>query len=340
MDRPRATWDHDATKKLLDLCMVEKRDHNFNSVGPTKQGWSRIHKGLQEAFQGKYDHRQASNKLGALKRAYHEWLDLKHHTGLGRDPETGGVAADASFWEAHQQNKKADGEESSSVKTNGKPPPFLEELEYLYGKTPKERGKLLCAGGINVGSPSAPLPGTQFTGVPGATPSTPIPPSPALGASPSTPVAANQFPGGGPFFAVPGASPSTPVHAGSPCAVEQEIGRWSEDRPPSKRTSGAHSVNSPSKKSRRSSMEDAVMVIAQTFAKDNIMQSKKSDEAQLDQVHQILEADGIMEGTEPHLKAITLCKDHLNRANFLRLKTLEARLAWIDFSWKITHGGI
>ena len=37
--------------------------------------------------------------LNELKRAYFAWRDLQSHTGLGRDPHTGGITVDPSFFE-------------------------------------------------------------------------------------------------------------------------------------------------------------------------------------------------------------------------------------------------
>ena len=46
-----------------------------------------------------YDKKQPQNKFNELKRAFFNWCDLQTHTGLGRDPNTGGITADPLFFE-------------------------------------------------------------------------------------------------------------------------------------------------------------------------------------------------------------------------------------------------
>ena len=46
-----------------------------------------------------YEKKRLQNKLNELKRAYFTWRDFQSHTDIGRDPHTGGVIVDPSFFE-------------------------------------------------------------------------------------------------------------------------------------------------------------------------------------------------------------------------------------------------
>ncbi|TVT98331.1 hypothetical protein EJB05_56375, partial [Eragrostis curvula] len=277
----RAHWSHSATATLMELCREEKRRHNFNRVGPTKLGWAAIHKGLQGAFPGKYDQRQASNKLGSHNR------------------NTGGVSTDDSFWEEHdeqEENESSQEDEPTPPQDPGKPPKFLEDLEYLFGRTPQHRGNLVCAGGLNQGSPSSPLPA--------ATPR-------RVSAGPSR---------------LPDASPSA-SDGGVPDPVPPHS--------PPKRPSVEGSVNSPKKKRSRSSIEESVNLMADTLVNCNIIKAQKYDDDMMRRVAQTMREDGFTEGTEMFLKALHLCADRTYRVQFLDLKDRDGRIGWINFNWSL-----
>ncbi|TVU36552.1 hypothetical protein EJB05_18490, partial [Eragrostis curvula] len=286
----------------MDLCREQKRLHNFNRVGPTKLGWAAIHKGLQGAFPGKYDQRQASNKLGSMKRAYHRWLKLQKQSGLGHNRNTGGVSADESFWEEHEEhdehedNESSEEDERTPPQDPGKPPEFLEDLEYLFGRTPQHRGNLVCAGGHNQGSPSFPLPAATPTRV---------------AAGPSR---------------LPDAQPSA-SDGGVPDPVAPQS--------PPKRPSVEGSVNSPKKKRSRSSIEESVNLMADTLVNCNIIKAQQHDDDMMRRVAQTMREDGFTEGTEMFYKALHLCADRTYRVQFLDLKDREGRIGWINFNWSL-----
>uniref|UniRef100_K4AJW4 Uncharacterized protein n=1 Tax=Setaria italica TaxID=4555 RepID=K4AJW4_SETIT len=112
----RANWYEAMTKILLDLCIAEKNQFNWSNKCLTKLGWQHI--------------KQLQNKLNAMRRAFQSWKDLQVQSGLGRDKETGGVAADFSFWDDDEGETSAGAAQTSSAK----PPPFLDELYTLYGR--------------------------------------------------------------------------------------------------------------------------------------------------------------------------------------------------------------
>nr|TKW28002.1 hypothetical protein SEVIR_3G295400v2 [Setaria viridis] len=89
-------------------------------------------------------------------------MALQKQSGLGRDTQTGGVSADATYWEEDEQDTSGGDapprSQPSSQPTSVKPPPFLNELFKLFGHEPQDRGTLLTAGGIHDATPSV---GTQ-----------------------------------------------------------------------------------------------------------------------------------------------------------------------------------
>ncbi|TVU22003.1 hypothetical protein EJB05_31678, partial [Eragrostis curvula] len=140
MNRQRANWDHDSMKLLLELCLHEKEASNFNSKGPNNEGWYNIHSGMKAKYGDKFSPEQTCRKLASLKKAYTGWKHLQlSQTGLGRDPNTGAISADGSFWAGVRK----------SLRGACQPPPFLDELSKLYDRTPQDRGTLVCAGGMS-----------------------------------------------------------------------------------------------------------------------------------------------------------------------------------------------
>ncbi|ONL96635.1 hypothetical protein ZEAMMB73_Zm00001d028652 [Zea mays] len=155
MSPNRANWDEATTKIFLDLCIVEKNLTNWNSLGLTKQGWQHVYRSFKEQTGLNYDHKQMQNKLSTLRRSFLHWRSLQTHTGLGRDSNTGAIEADDSYWGTQQ------GDPSTPQANRGKPPPFLDELHTLFGRTTQDRGNLISAGGVrdaslNYGSEDTP----------------------------------------------------------------------------------------------------------------------------------------------------------------------------------------
>ncbi|KAK8462587.1 hypothetical protein SEVIR_1G230201v4 [Setaria viridis] len=79
-------------------------------------------------------------------------MALQKQSCLGRDTQTGGVAADATYWEEDEEDTSGGDapprSQPSSQPTSVKPPPFLDELFELFGHEPQDRGTLLTAEGI------------------------------------------------------------------------------------------------------------------------------------------------------------------------------------------------
>ncbi|XP_004986659.1 uncharacterized protein LOC101763124 [Setaria italica] len=145
----RASWDEPTTKFLLDLCIEQKNQLNWSDRCLTKLGWRNVHSRFVAETRLQLGTKQLQNKLSNLRRQFFGWQALQTSSGLGRDTQTGGVSADATYWEHDQQDTQARSQ-SSSVK----PPPFLNELFELYGHEPQDRGTLLSAGGIREDTPS------------------------------------------------------------------------------------------------------------------------------------------------------------------------------------------
>ena len=96
MPHPRANWDDAETKLLLDMCLQEKEKLNFTQIGVTRDGWNNLYTHFPQ-----YDRRQVNNKLWTLRSKYLKWKKELSATGLGRDTQTGGIAAEPRYWETH-----------------------------------------------------------------------------------------------------------------------------------------------------------------------------------------------------------------------------------------------
>uniref|UniRef100_K3YMM6 Myb/SANT-like domain-containing protein n=1 Tax=Setaria italica TaxID=4555 RepID=K3YMM6_SETIT len=80
-------------------------------------------------------------------------------------------------------------------------------------------------------------------------------------------------------------------------------------------------------------LEDYVRKLSQTIA----MRSQKRlscEQEELDLAMWILEEDGIDEGSDLYCMVIYLCKNVVNRRDFIKMKTKESRLHWIQFNWE------
>ncbi|XP_072148404.1 uncharacterized protein [Setaria viridis] len=145
----RASWDEPTTKILLELCIEQKNQLNWSDRCLTKLGWRNVHSRFRAATGLQLGTKQLQNKLNNLRRQFFGWRALETSTGLGRDTQTGGVSADATYWEQDQQDTQGRSQPHSV-----KPPPFMDLLFELYGHEPQDRGTLLSAGGIREGTPS------------------------------------------------------------------------------------------------------------------------------------------------------------------------------------------
>ncbi|AQK40785.1 hypothetical protein ZEAMMB73_Zm00001d024201 [Zea mays] len=89
-----------------------------------------------------YDNKKLQNKLNFLRRSFQQWQYLQNHTRLGLEPRTGDIAADDSYWGTQEGDPSPQG-------SQGKPPPFLDELYTLFGRTTHDRGNLISVGGFH-----------------------------------------------------------------------------------------------------------------------------------------------------------------------------------------------
>ncbi|XP_012702238.1 uncharacterized protein LOC105914554 [Setaria italica] len=146
----RANWDEATTKTLLDLCIAEKNQFNWSNRCLTKLGWQHVYRNFKQQTGLNLGSKQLQNKLNAMRRAFQSWKDLQAQSGLSRDKEIGGVAADSCFWDDDEGETSAGAAQTSSAK----PPPSLDELYMLYGRDTQDRGTLLMVGGIREATPS------------------------------------------------------------------------------------------------------------------------------------------------------------------------------------------
>ncbi|XP_004973695.1 uncharacterized protein LOC101777908 [Setaria italica] len=258
-------WNEATTKILLDLCIAEKNQFNWSNRCLTKLGWQHVYRNFKQQTGLNLGSKQLQNKLNAMRRAFQSWKDMQAQSGLGRDKETGSVAADSSFWDDNE------GETSSA-----KLPPFLDELYMLYGRDTQDKGTLLTAGGIREATPSV---GTE----------------------------ANAHD----FYMDPMAASSA--------------------RNLSKRPTRKISVDSPPKK-KSGSLEDYVRELSETVATRSQKRGDREQE-ELDRAMQLIEEDGIEEGSELYYQALYLCKNAVYRRAFTKMKMKEGRVNWIQFNW-------
>lgn len=90
----RAVWDNVTTKLLLDLVSYERTDKR--TLG--KEAWDRIQSRFHERIGHPYTQQQLKSKLAHLKKAYSVHNEDLMRTGLGRDPDSGGVTAPQGYW--------------------------------------------------------------------------------------------------------------------------------------------------------------------------------------------------------------------------------------------------
>ena len=98
MTTPHANWDDNITRIFLDLVIGQKNRLHWNQKGLTTIRWANVYPAFREVMKLPYDKKQLQNKFNELKRAFFNWRDLQTHTGLGRDPSTGGITADPLFF--------------------------------------------------------------------------------------------------------------------------------------------------------------------------------------------------------------------------------------------------
>uniref|UniRef100_K3ZEI1 Myb/SANT-like domain-containing protein n=1 Tax=Setaria italica TaxID=4555 RepID=K3ZEI1_SETIT len=100
----------------------------------------------------------------------------------------------------------------------------------------------------------------------------------------------------------------------------------------SKRPTWDEVVDSPPKK-KSGNLVDYVRELSETVA----MRSQKCgshEQEELDHAMQIIEEDGIEEGSDLYCMTLYLCKNAVYRRAFMKMKTREGRLHWIQFNWE------
>ncbi|KAF8666528.1 hypothetical protein HU200_053645 [Digitaria exilis] len=140
MSHDRANWDEQTTSVFLDIVAKQKELCHWANKCPTSIGWTNIWRSFNEITNLGYQKKQLQNKFNDLKRAYFNWRDGCCHTGLGRDPDTGEVAADTVWYAAVHGEQSQPGEKY-------KRPSCCDQLFALFGHTPRDRGELVSAGG-------------------------------------------------------------------------------------------------------------------------------------------------------------------------------------------------
>jgi hypothetical protein len=95
----RANWDDATLRTFLEIVLEQKNILHWNDKGLTNHGWSRVYPAFEEQTKLGYDTKQLQNKYNEMKRAYFRWRKGQIHSGLGRDPTTGGVEVEPSIFE-------------------------------------------------------------------------------------------------------------------------------------------------------------------------------------------------------------------------------------------------
>uniref|UniRef100_K3XQ67 Myb/SANT-like domain-containing protein n=1 Tax=Setaria italica TaxID=4555 RepID=K3XQ67_SETIT len=99
MNHNHANWDEGTTKTLLDLCIAQKNQFNWSNRCLSKLGWKNVYRSFNQQTGLHLGSKQLQNKLNALRRTFLSWTALQNQSSLGHDTQTGGVAADPTYWE-------------------------------------------------------------------------------------------------------------------------------------------------------------------------------------------------------------------------------------------------
>jgi hypothetical protein len=91
-------------------------------------------------------------------------------------------------------------------------------------------------------------------------------------------------------------------------------------------------MDSPPKK-KSASIKKYLRDISEAVTRCSRRSNNDDDVDDHDQVRQILDDDGIPEGSELYLRALFLCTNVVNRKQFIRMRTKEGREQWIQFNW-------
>ncbi|KAJ1282737.1 hypothetical protein BS78_03G074500 [Paspalum vaginatum] len=144
----RADWDDKTTKIFLDLCIAEKKKHNYHKKGLTKQGWQNIYRNFRLQTGRAYASKQLQNKFNTLKRTFRSWRKLKNKSGPGWDQNKGTITETPQWW------AERIAENSAYEQFRNRGLPHEDELITLFGSVDSEDGPMLCTGGLGDRTPS------------------------------------------------------------------------------------------------------------------------------------------------------------------------------------------
>jgi len=101
----------------------------------------------------------------------------------------------------------------------------------------------------------------------------------------------------------------------------------------SKRTTRDYSVNSLC--SKKSASIDECLNNITDLIKDHKIQKARTNkqEEEMDKVVKIMKDDGVEEIDDVYTQALIICKDTLDRRNFLSMETKEERLKFLKICW-------
>ncbi|CAN6180622.1 unnamed protein product [Urochloa humidicola] len=94
MSVERAHWPDENVQLLLDLVKAEKEKYNMSPQGfLSDAGWKNVYAGMRASGLD-YTPKQIQNKLTTLRSSFQQWKGLQKSTGLGRNPQTGGIVGE------------------------------------------------------------------------------------------------------------------------------------------------------------------------------------------------------------------------------------------------------
>ena len=101
----------------------------------------------------------------------------------------------------------------------------------------------------------------------------------------------------------------------------------------SKRTTRDYSINS-SRSKKSASIDECLNDITDLIKDHKIQKARKNkQEEEMDKVVKIMKDDGVEEIDDVYTQALIICKDTLDRRNFLSMETKEGRLKFLKICW-------
>jgi hypothetical protein len=132
-DKDKAQWTTSRTKIFIELCNDEVLKGNRPTSTFNKKGWRNIGTAFFKQEGLKYDQKQLKNKYAGLKRIWSSWCKLDSHTGIGKDPITGGIICDDETWQLFVEANP------DCIAFRKTPPAHLNELSTIFGGTTATR---------------------------------------------------------------------------------------------------------------------------------------------------------------------------------------------------------